>query len=162
MVTHAVTAVVPGPSRRRPSARVALTTALLTLSLPAAAWAGAQLVAGGHYSGTTSQKQAATIVVSSNGKSIAKLQTAVAYDHECASATGPTYAISLTNVPIVKGSFSADAQGRASHKRSLKMIVTGSFVGRKVAGTVAELGGHCAKPRQIDNPYLATFSAKTG
>jgi hypothetical protein len=162
MIEHAVTAAVPGPSRRRRSARLALTTALLTLSLATAALAGAQLVAGGHYSGTTSQKQATTIVVSSNGKSIAKLQTAVAYDHECASATGPTYAISVTNVPIRNGSFSTDAHGSASHKRSLKMIVTGSFVRRKVAGTIAELGGHCAKPRQIDNPYLATFSAKAG
>jgi hypothetical protein len=162
MIEHAVTAAVPGPSRRRRSAGLALTTALLMLSLPAAAWAAARLVAGGHYSGTTSQKQATTIVVASNGKSIAKLQTAVAYDHECSYAAGPTYSISVTNVPIVNGSFSADAQGSASHHGSLKMVVSGSFVGKKVAGTVAELGGHCAKPRQVDNPYLATFSAKTG
>jgi hypothetical protein len=152
----------PNPSRLHRPARLAFATTLLTLSLATAAWATSQLVAGGHYSGTTSQKQATTIVVSSNGRSIAKLRTAVAYDHECANAGGPTYAISATNVPIHNGSFSADAQGSASHHGSVKMIVTGSFVGKKVAGTIAELGGHCAKPRQIDNPYLATFSAKTG
>jgi len=162
MIPRAISAEAPSPSRPHRSARLALATTLLTVSLATAAWATAQLVAGGHYSGTTSQKQATTIVVASNGRSIAKLQTAVAYDHECAYAAGPTYAISVTNVPIHNGSFSADAQGSASHHSSLKMIVTGSFVGKKVAGTIAELGGHCAKPRQIDNPYLATFSAKTG
>jgi hypothetical protein len=135
---------------------------VLALSLTAAAWAAAHLVAGGHYRGTTSQKQSTTIIVSSNGKTIAKLQTAVAYDHECASVSGPTYSISATSVPIVNGSFSADTQASASHHSSLKMIVTGTFVGKKVAGTVAELDGHCAKPREVDNPYLATFSATTG
>jgi hypothetical protein len=152
----------PGAARLRRLARLVLATTVLTLSLTAAALAATHLVAGGHYSGTTSQKQGTTIVVASNGKSIAKLQTAVAYDHECAYASGPTYSISVTNVPIVNGSFSADAQGSASHHGSLKMIVSGSFVGKKVAGTIAALGGHCAKLRQVDNPYLATFSAKTG
>jgi len=63
-------------------------------------------------------------------------------------------------VPIVAGeSFSVNATGTAKGVKSLPMIVTGSFTGRTVNGTVAERSGHCPAPKQVENPYLATFKA---
>jgi hypothetical protein len=41
------------------------------------------------------------------------------------------------------------------------MIVSGSFIGKTVAGTVAEFNGHCPAPKTVENPYLATFTAKS-
>jgi hypothetical protein len=145
---------------RRP-ARLALTATLLALSLTVAAWAAARVVAGGHYTGKTSQKQSTTIIVSSNAKKIAKLQTAIAYDHECATASGATYSVTAENVPIPNASFSINVTGRASHG-SLPLTVTGVFNGKTVAGAIFERNGRCPKPRQVDNPYLATYTAKTG
>ena len=145
---------------RRP-ARLALAATLLALTLSAAAWATARVIDGGRYTGSTSQKQSTTIVVSSNGKQISKLQTAVAYDHECATTSGPTYTVTAQNVPIPNASFSINVTAKASH-HSLSVTVTGVFDGRNVAGTVFERGGRCPKPRQVDNPYLATYTAKAG
>jgi hypothetical protein len=151
----------PNLRRLARPARLALTATLLALSLTVAAWAAARLVAGGHYSGKTSQKQSTTIIVSSNAKTIAKLQTAIAYDHECATVTGATYSVTATNVPISNASFSINVTGHAS-KRSLPFTITGVFDGKTVAGTIYERNGRCPKPRQVDNPYLATYTAKTG
>jgi len=151
----------PKRRRLRCPATLALTATLLALSLSVAAWAAARLVAGGHYNGRTSQKLSTTIVVSPNGKTIAKLQTAIAYDHECATASGATYSVTAQNVAIPNASFSINVTGRAS-KRSLPLTVTGVFDGKTVAGTIFERNGRCPKPRQVDNPYLATYTAKTG
>jgi hypothetical protein len=143
----------------RRTSTLALTATLIALSLSVAAWGAAGLVAGGHYSGRTSQKLSTTIVVSSNAKTIAKLQIAVAYDHECATASGATFSVTAQHVPIPNASFSINVTGRAS-KRSLPLTVTGVFDGKTVAGSIFERNGRCPKPRQVDNPYLATYAAK--
>jgi hypothetical protein len=104
-----------------------------------------------------------TLVVSSNGGTITKLQTAVAYDGLCGNGGGgPAFEVNLTNVPIVAGSFSATTKAKVADAPALEMIVSGSFTGTVVNGTVAELNGHCAAPRQVDNPYRTTFQAKAG
>jgi len=136
---------------------------LAALALAAVAWAANDhAIAGGHYSGKTSQNQATTIVVSANGKTITKLDTAVSYDHLCTKGTNATFAIAATNVPITNGSFGVRAAGKGPKKSSINAIVTGTFTGSTVAGTVAEYNGHCAAPRQVENPYLSTFTAKNG
>jgi hypothetical protein len=130
-----------------------------TLLLAAAAFASAgHAISGGHYAGKTTQSQGATIVVSANGRTITQLHAAIANDGECGKAGGTAYSISAANIAITNGSFTVTAPGTASKLASLKVVVTGTFIGKTVAGTVAELAGHCKAPRQVENPYLATFT----
>lgn len=137
---------------------------LLTLMLTGVAFAAAgHAIAGGHYAGKTTQHQATTIVVSGNARTITTLKAAVSYDGLCGKrAAGPAFSITAKNVAITAGSFSVVAPATAAGAKPLTMIVTGSFTGKAVNGTIAERNGHCAKPKTVLNPYLTTFSAKAG
>jgi len=134
------------------------------LAVAGVALAATHAVPNGHYIGKTTQRQPVTIVVAGNGRKIASLKAAVSYDGLCGhGGGGPAFAISASNVPIVaNGSFSATTLGKLNGAASLHMIVTGTFTGKTVNGTIAELHGHCAPPKQVVNPYLTRFSAKPG
>ena len=149
-------------ARPRRIAALAGVTLAATLLLAAGAWAASgHAIGGGHYAGKTSQRQGATIVVSANGRTITQLRTAVSNDGECGKAGGPAFSVSAANVAITNGSFTVTAPGTASNLASLHIVVTGTFIGKTVAGTVAELDGHCKAPNQVENPYLSTFTLKS-
>ncbi len=135
-----------------------------TFALAGAVWAAAAgPVRGARYSGKTSEKQTMTVVVSSTGHAISKLATAIVNDGLCGKAGGKVYAISGANITLyTNDSFSLDAPGTAPHASALHFIVTGTFFGKTVSGTIAEIDGHCPAPKQVENPYLATFTATTG
>ena len=121
------------------------------------------MLPGVTYSGKSSQSQASTLSVSKNGHSVASLKTAVSYDGLCGKRSSPTFTISASNAAIQSnGSFAVAAVAKAS-KSSIHVLVTGTFQGKTVSGTIAETGtqAHCPSPRQVDNPYLATFTLKS-
>jgi len=143
---------------------MAALSALALVAVGASA-AGDHAVAGDRYIGTTSQGQATTIVVSTNGRSVVAVLTAVAYDGRCGTHPGslPYQILSDQKVTIrPSGGFREATQGTTAGRRLLPMIVTGTFGGGKVYGTIAAggRGAHCPTPRQSDNPYVATFSAR--
>jgi hypothetical protein len=155
-------AATPSTSRRLVVAAVALGVAITGVGASAA---GAVAVAGARYVGSTSQGQATLIVVSGNGRTITALLTTIAYDGICGNgAGGPPYQI-LSNRRFAirrNGSFALTTSGTTTEHGALPMLVTGTFTGNTVHGTIAETGikAHCAAPRQAHNPYRATFSAQ--
>jgi hypothetical protein len=147
-------------SKLRPI-RTVCVAALAALLSATVAWAAvSHAVAGGHYVGATNQQQHTTLVVSSTGRVITRLRTLVGYDGACGTrAPGPAFSVAAKHVRIAAdGSFKATARGRAAHVASLHVTVTGSFLGKHVSGTVAEINGRCAAPNQALNPYSATFT----
>ncbi len=135
-------------------------SAVAALSTATLGWAATPAIAGGDYTGATSQREAGTIKISATGSKIKVLRLAVAYDGACGTGGGgPAFAVVARHVPIAaNGSFTVTTVGKAPGVRSLKVIVTGSFASKHVTGTVAEKNGACAAPKQADNPYSATFT----
>jgi len=138
---------------------------VLALVASGAVAAGDHAVAGDRYVGSTDQGQATIVVVSASGRSVVALLTTVAYDGRCGKRPGvlPYQILSNDHATIQpNGRFRETTQGSSTGRGLLPMVVTGTFGGGKVHGTIAESGAdaHCSAPRQRDDPYEATFSAQ--
>jgi hypothetical protein len=122
-------------------------------------------IAGDRYIGETSQGQATTIIVSADGHSVNAILSAIAYDGLCGKRpSGLPYQILWKRTAAIRrdGQFNVLTNGMTASGASLPVTVHGTFSGSRVSGTIAETGrtAHCQRPRQRENPYLVTFSAR--
>jgi hypothetical protein len=159
-----------GVRRKRGRCKLAagvLSAILVAVPLAAAAAAsasGGRAVGGDRYEGSTNQGQATAIVVSANGRFVTAVLTAVVYNDLCAKRGGPAYQVRSTSRVAIKpgGSFALVARSTTAGPGSRLMRITGTFDGTLLRGAIAQAGrnAHCSPPRQRENPYQATFTAR--
>ena len=140
-----------------------LGSALVLVSLAAAAHGSAKSPKSGEYVGKSSEASPVTFIVSPGGDKITSFVGTLAYNGKCGQGGGPGFSLKVSTIPITSGGhFSVTTQGVDNATKGT-IRITGIVSSRSAHGSIVEPTPFfkCSPPHQNVNSYSETFTAST-